>query len=159
MNLKVWLFLLLFSVAGCSSESGEQAENGDAVSFANVVEKSEHLEGLFDVYRDKENSNRQANFPAWPGTGGYQSENATVQRRFSAAIHRPLFAYYDATYCFKYYISDHGRHRRFPVGCVCRLGTQLVWQGRQASKQDRRRLPDWRRRRTSTCAQEHLKGA
>ena len=54
MNLKVWIFLLLFSVVGCSSESGEQAENGDDVSFASVVEKSERMEGLFDVYRDKE---------------------------------------------------------------------------------------------------------
>ena len=43
MNLKVWIFLLLFSVVGCSSESGEQAENGDAVSFASVVEKSERM--------------------------------------------------------------------------------------------------------------------
>ncbi len=54
MNLKVWIFLLLFSVAGCSGGSGDQASDGESVSFASVVEKSEHLEGLFDLYRDKE---------------------------------------------------------------------------------------------------------
>jgi len=54
MNLKVWIVLLLFAVAGCSGKSGGQASNGDAVSFASVVAKSEHLEGLLDVYRDKE---------------------------------------------------------------------------------------------------------
>ena len=53
MNLKVWIFLLLFSAVGCSSESGDQTENGETVSFASVVEKSEHLQGLFDIYRDK----------------------------------------------------------------------------------------------------------
>jgi len=54
MNLKGWIVLLLFAVAGCSGKSGGQASNGDAVSFASVVAKSEHLEGLLDVYRDKE---------------------------------------------------------------------------------------------------------
>ncbi len=54
MNLKVWIALLLFAVAGCSGVSGDQGSNGEAVSFASVVEKSEHLEGLFDVYRDRE---------------------------------------------------------------------------------------------------------
>ena len=54
MNLKVWIVLLLFVVAGCSGKTGGQASNGDAVSFASVVAKSEHLEGLLDVYRDKE---------------------------------------------------------------------------------------------------------
>ncbi len=54
MNRKVWILLLLISVAGCSGESGDQAADGEAVSFASVVEKSDHLEGLFDLYRDKE---------------------------------------------------------------------------------------------------------
>jgi hypothetical protein len=53
MYLKVWISLLLFSVASCSGESGDKDENGEAVSFASVVEKSDRLEGLFDVYRDK----------------------------------------------------------------------------------------------------------
>ncbi len=53
MNLKVWIFLLLCSVAGCSGETGDQDSDSEAVSFASVVEKSEHLEGLFDLYRDK----------------------------------------------------------------------------------------------------------
>lgn len=53
MYLKVWIFLLLFSVASCSGESGDKDENGEAESFASVVEKSDRLEGLFDVYRDK----------------------------------------------------------------------------------------------------------
>ena len=54
MNLKVWIVLLLLAVAGCSGGSGDSGSEGDAVSFASVVEKSEHFEGLFDVYRDKE---------------------------------------------------------------------------------------------------------
>ena len=54
MNLKGWIVLLLFAVAGCSGKSGGQASNGDVVSFTSVVAKSEHLEGLLDVYRDKE---------------------------------------------------------------------------------------------------------
>ncbi len=54
MKLKVWIFLLLFSVTGCSGDDGDQASDGESVSFAGVVEKSEHLEGLFDFYRDKE---------------------------------------------------------------------------------------------------------
>ncbi len=54
MILKVWLVLLLFAVASCSGVSGDSGSEGDAVSFASVVEKSERFEGLFDVYRDKE---------------------------------------------------------------------------------------------------------
>lgn len=54
MNLKEWIVLLLFAVAGCSGGSGDPGSEGEAMSFASVVEKSEHLEGLFDVYRDKE---------------------------------------------------------------------------------------------------------
>lgn len=53
MKLKIWIFLLWFSVAGCSNGPGDQAEKGDEVSFASVVEKSEHQAGLFDIYRDK----------------------------------------------------------------------------------------------------------
>jgi hypothetical protein len=53
MNLKVWLVLLVFAVAGCSGESGSPGPEGEAVSFADIVEKSEHHEGLFDVYRDE----------------------------------------------------------------------------------------------------------
>ncbi len=55
MNPKVWIFPLLLSVAACSGEPGNQDSDGEAVSFASVVEKSEYLEGLFDFYRDKEN--------------------------------------------------------------------------------------------------------
>ncbi len=55
MNLKVWIAPLLFAVAGCSGESGSPGAEDEAVSFASVVEKSELLEGFFDVYRDKEN--------------------------------------------------------------------------------------------------------
>ncbi len=54
MNLKEWIVMLLFAVAGCSGGSGDPGSEGEAMSFASVVEKSEHLEGLFDVYRDKE---------------------------------------------------------------------------------------------------------
>ena len=54
MILKVWIVLLLFAVASCSGVSGDSGSEGDAVSFASVVEKSERFEGLFDVYRDKE---------------------------------------------------------------------------------------------------------
>lgn len=53
MNLKAWLVLLVFAVAGCSGESGSPGAEGEAVSFADIVEKSEHHEGLFDVYRDE----------------------------------------------------------------------------------------------------------
>ncbi len=54
MNLKEWLVLLLFAIAGCSGGSGSPGSEDEAVSFASVVEKSDRLEGLFDVYRDKE---------------------------------------------------------------------------------------------------------
>ena len=54
MILKVWIVLLLFAVASCSGVSGDSGSEGDAVSFASVVEKSERFEGLFDVYRDEE---------------------------------------------------------------------------------------------------------
>ena len=54
MNLKEWLVLLLFAIAGCSGGSGSPGPEDEAVSFASVVEKSDRLEGLFDVYRDKE---------------------------------------------------------------------------------------------------------
>ncbi len=54
MNLKVWIVLPLFAISGCSNESGDQGANGESVSFASVVEKSAHLKGLFDVYRDKD---------------------------------------------------------------------------------------------------------
>ena len=53
MNLKVWLVLLVFVLAGCSGGAGDSGSEGEAVSFASIVEKSEHHEGLFDVYRDK----------------------------------------------------------------------------------------------------------
>ncbi|MDH3842117.1 MAG: DUF5117 domain-containing protein, partial [Chromatiales bacterium] len=53
MNLKVWLILLVIAVAGCSGESGSPDPDGEAVSFADIVKKSDHYEGLFDVYRDK----------------------------------------------------------------------------------------------------------
>ena len=53
MNLKVWLVLLVFAVTGCSGGAGDSESEGEAVSFASIVEKSEHHEGLFDVYRDK----------------------------------------------------------------------------------------------------------
>ena len=54
MNIKVWTILFLLAVAGCSGGSGDAASENAAVSFASVVEKSEHFEGFFDVYRDKE---------------------------------------------------------------------------------------------------------
>ena len=53
MNLKVWLVLLVFTLAGCSGGAGDSGSDGEAVSFASIVAKSEHHEGLFDVYRDK----------------------------------------------------------------------------------------------------------
>ena len=53
MNLKVWLVLLVFAVTGCSGGAGDSKSEGEAASFASIVEKSEHHEGLFDVYRDK----------------------------------------------------------------------------------------------------------
>ena len=53
MNPKVWLVLLVFVLAGCSGGAGDSGSEGEAVSFASIVEKSEHHEGLFDVYRDK----------------------------------------------------------------------------------------------------------
>jgi len=54
MTLKTWIVLFLFAVAGCSGESGGPGSENGAVSFASIVEKSERIEGLFDVYRDKE---------------------------------------------------------------------------------------------------------
>ena len=53
MNLKVWLVLLVIAVSGCSGGAGDSESEGEAVSFASIAEKSEHHEGLFDVYRDK----------------------------------------------------------------------------------------------------------
>ena len=54
MNLKVSMFALLFAVAACSGGSDNAGSEDGAVSYASVVEKSEHFEGFFDVYRDKE---------------------------------------------------------------------------------------------------------
>jgi len=54
MNLKVSIFALLFAVAACSGGSDNAGSEDEAVSYASVVEKSEHFEGFFDVYRDKE---------------------------------------------------------------------------------------------------------
>ena len=54
MNLKVPMFALLFAVAACSGGSDNAGSEDGAVSYASVVEKSEHFEGFFDVYRDKE---------------------------------------------------------------------------------------------------------
>ena len=56
MNPKLWIVLLMFTIAGCSGGSGGSgsSDSEDAIeSFASVVEKSEHYEGFFDVYRDK----------------------------------------------------------------------------------------------------------
>ena len=53
MNLKVWFVLSVVVVAGCSGGSGNPESEGEEVSFAGIVGKSEHHEGLFDVYRDK----------------------------------------------------------------------------------------------------------
>jgi hypothetical protein len=53
MNPRIWIVPLLFIVAGCSGESGMPTAEGEAVSFASVVEQSELHEGFFDVYRDK----------------------------------------------------------------------------------------------------------
>lgn len=53
MNLKIWIVPLLFIVSGCSGESDNSTSEDEVVSFESVVEKSEHHEGFFDVYRDK----------------------------------------------------------------------------------------------------------
>ena len=53
MTLKIWVTLVLVALAGCSGAPGGSDAKGKAVSFDSVVEKSERLEGLFDVYRDK----------------------------------------------------------------------------------------------------------
>jgi hypothetical protein len=54
MNLKISTIVLLFAVAACSGGSDDAGSEDGAVSYASVVEKSEHFEGFFDVYRDKE---------------------------------------------------------------------------------------------------------
>lgn len=54
MNLKISTITLLFAVAACSGGSDNAGTEDGAVSYASVVEKSEHFEGFFDVYRDKE---------------------------------------------------------------------------------------------------------
>jgi hypothetical protein len=54
MNPKAWMILLLYALAGCSGGSSEQASNGEGVSFESVVESSEYLEGLFDIYRKRD---------------------------------------------------------------------------------------------------------
>jgi hypothetical protein len=53
MNPRIWIVPLLSIVAGCSGESGIPTAEDEAVSFASIVEQSEHHEGFFDVYRDK----------------------------------------------------------------------------------------------------------
>lgn len=53
MNSKIWAVFVLAGLTGCSGAPGGAASEGAAVSFDAVVEKSERLEGLFDVYRDK----------------------------------------------------------------------------------------------------------
>ena len=53
MNSKIWCVVLFVAAAGCSGGSDGSGAEGDTVSFASIVEKSEHHEGFFDVYRDK----------------------------------------------------------------------------------------------------------
>jgi len=54
MNLKISIIALLFAVTACSGGSDNAGSEDGAVSYASVIEKSEHFEGFFDVYRDKE---------------------------------------------------------------------------------------------------------
>lgn len=53
MNHKTWVVLLSVAVAGCSGAPDNPEAEGEAVSFASVLESSEHHDGFFDVYRDK----------------------------------------------------------------------------------------------------------
>jgi hypothetical protein len=51
----VHLCLLLFlAVAGCGTDDNEAGDAGSGSSFADIVAKSDHYEGYFDVYRDME---------------------------------------------------------------------------------------------------------
>lgn len=54
MNPKVWLFLFAIFIAACSGDGGDKASNEDAPSFKSIVESSDHLEGLIDIYRNRE---------------------------------------------------------------------------------------------------------
>ena len=53
MTHKAWVVLVLFAFAGCSGGGEAPGSEDGAVSFDSVVGKSDKLEGLFDVYRDK----------------------------------------------------------------------------------------------------------
>lgn len=53
MNPKLWIFVLWFCATGCVGDSGRQSADEEAVSFESVVESSDHMEGLFDLYRDR----------------------------------------------------------------------------------------------------------
>ena len=54
MYLKISTIALLFAVAACSGGSDNAGPEDEAVSYDSVIEKSEHFEGFFDVYQDKE---------------------------------------------------------------------------------------------------------
>ena len=54
MYLKISTIALLFTVAACSGGPDEAGPEDGAISYDSIVEKSEHFEGFFDVYRDKE---------------------------------------------------------------------------------------------------------
>ncbi len=53
MTSKTWLVVMFFALAGCSGAPDGSGTEGGEASFDSIVKKSEHLEGLFDVYRDK----------------------------------------------------------------------------------------------------------
>jgi hypothetical protein len=52
--LKISTIALFFAVAACSGGSDTASPEEGAVSYDSVLEKSEHFEGFFDVYQDKE---------------------------------------------------------------------------------------------------------
>ena len=54
MYLKISTLALLFTVAACSGGPDNTGSEDGAVSYDSVVEKSEHFEGFFDLYQDKE---------------------------------------------------------------------------------------------------------
>jgi hypothetical protein len=54
MKFRISILALFFTVAACSGGSDTAGTEEGAVSYDSVVESSEHFEGFFDVYQDKE---------------------------------------------------------------------------------------------------------